>query len=220
GPAGRRVAGLHVPGAGRSGTGPAHRQSSTSAFLFWQPPVAGRKTTNLMGKGAGPAHLQIRGGSRKLSGQSNKSPCPCQCFRDGQRWSFALFADILGVLCGSSFWWMQAKSNPFYRKGRKEGPQRPQRNSRSKMEINVRRLSEVQIVQIRGALRLGPGVDSFSQTMDDALAAGDTRLVINFAEVPMIDSSGIGILVKAMASAKQRGGGVKLVTPSKFVVQT
>ncbi len=88
------------------------------------------------------------------------------------------------------------------------------------MEISVRRLSEVQIVQIRGALRLGPGVDSFRQTMDDALAAGDTRLVVNFAEVPMIDSSGIGILVKAMASAKQRGGGVKLVTPSKFVVQT
>ncbi len=88
------------------------------------------------------------------------------------------------------------------------------------MEINVRRLSEVRIVQIRGALRLGPGVDSFRQTIDDAMAAGDTRLVVNFAEVPMIDSSGIGILVKAMASAKQRGGGVKLVTPSKFVVQT
>jgi anti-sigma B factor antagonist len=92
--------------------------------------------------------------------------------------------------------------------------------SRSKMEINIRRLSEVQVVQIRGALRLGPGVDSFRQTIDDAMAAGDTRLVINFAEVPMIDSSGIGILVKAMASAKQRGGGVRLVTPSKFVVQT
>ena len=52
------------------------------------------------------------------------------------------------------------------------------------------------------------------------MAAGDTRLVVNFAEVPNIDSSGIRILVKAMASAKQRGGGVKLVTPSKFVVQT
>jgi anti-sigma B factor antagonist len=88
------------------------------------------------------------------------------------------------------------------------------------MEINVRRTSEVQIVQIRGALRLGLGVDSLRQTIDDALAAGDTRLVINFAEVPMIDSSGIGILVKGMASAKQRGGGVKLLTPSKFVVQT
>src|SRR5882757_10243614 len=88
------------------------------------------------------------------------------------------------------------------------------------MEINIRRLSEVQIVQIRGALRLGAGVDSFRQALDDAMAAGDTRMVINFAEVPMIDSSGIGVLVKAMASAKQRGGGVKLLNPSKFVVQT
>ena len=88
------------------------------------------------------------------------------------------------------------------------------------MEINVRRLSGVQVVQIRGALRLGAGVDSFKHAIDDALAAGDTRLAINFAEVPMIDSSGIGILVKAMASAKQRGGGVKLISPSKFVVQT
>ena len=88
------------------------------------------------------------------------------------------------------------------------------------MEITVRKSSDVQIVLIRGALRLGPGVDSFRQTIDDAMARGDTRLVINFAEVPMIDSSGIGILVKGMASATQRGGGVKLLTPSKFVVQT
>jgi anti-sigma B factor antagonist len=88
------------------------------------------------------------------------------------------------------------------------------------MEISVRRLSEVRIVQISGALRLGTGVDSFRQAIDEALAAGDTRLIINFAQVPMIDSSGIGILVKAMASTKQRGGGVKLLSPSKFVLQT
>lgn len=88
------------------------------------------------------------------------------------------------------------------------------------MEINVRKVGNVQVVQIRGALRLGPGVDSFRQTIDEAMAAGDTRVVINFSEVPMIDSSGIGVLVKAMASAKQRGGGIKLLNPSKFVVQT
>jgi anti-anti-sigma regulatory factor len=73
------------------------------------------------------------------------------------------------------------------------------------MEINIRRLSEVQIVQIRGALRLGPGVDSFRQTIDDAMAVGDTRMVIT-AEVPMIDSSGIGILV-SNGFRKARGGG-------------
>jgi anti-sigma B factor antagonist len=88
------------------------------------------------------------------------------------------------------------------------------------MEIKIHRLAEVRVVQISGALRLGSGVDNFRQAIDEALAAGDTRLVINFAEVPMIDSSGIGVLVKAMASAKQRGGAVKLLSPSKFVAQT
>ncbi len=88
------------------------------------------------------------------------------------------------------------------------------------MELNVRKVSNVQVMDVHGALRLGVGVDSFRKAIDDAFAAGDNRLVVNLADVPMIDSSGIGILVKAMASAKQRGGGVKLVTPSKFVVQT
>ncbi len=58
------------------------------------------------------------------------------------------------------------------------------------MEISVRRISEVQIIQMRGAVRLGAGVDGFRQAVDDALAAGDTRLIVNCAEVPMIDSSG------------------------------
>jgi anti-anti-sigma factor len=88
------------------------------------------------------------------------------------------------------------------------------------MELNVRRKGDVQIIQVRGPLRLGVGVDSFRQAMDDALASGDTRFVMNCSEIPMIDSSGIGVLVKGMTSARQRGGDVRLVAPSKFVLQT
>ena len=67
---------------------------------------------------------------------------------------------------------------------------------------------------------MGPAVDGLRETIEEALGGGDTRIVINLAEVPMIDSSGIGVLVKGMATAKQRGGSVKLLNPSKFVVQT
>lgn len=56
--------------------------------------------------------------------------------------------------------------------------------------------------------------------MEESLANGDTRFVINLAEVPMIDSSGIGVLVRFLASTKQRGGNIKLVQPSKYAVQT
>ena len=36
----------------------------------------------------------------------------------------------------------------------------------------------------------------------------------------MIDSSGIGLLVRYLTAAKQRAGSVKLLNPSKFAVQT
>ena len=88
------------------------------------------------------------------------------------------------------------------------------------MDINVRKRSQVQVVQLRGSLRMGPAVDALRQNIEEALGNGDTRFVINLAEVSMIDSSGIGLLVRVLASSKRRGGNIKLVQPSKFAVQT
>ena len=88
------------------------------------------------------------------------------------------------------------------------------------MDINVRKRAQVQLIQLRGQLRLGDPVDQLRRTIDDSLADGDSRFVLNLAEVPMIDSSGIGVLVRALASAKQHGGAVKLVQPSPFAVKT
>ena len=88
------------------------------------------------------------------------------------------------------------------------------------MEITVRKLADVQIIQLKGAVRLGQAVDTFRQAIDDACAAGDVNLVISCADVPVIDSSGIGVMVKSLTTAKSRGGDVRLVNPSKFVIQT
>jgi anti-sigma B factor antagonist len=88
------------------------------------------------------------------------------------------------------------------------------------VDINVAKRGSVQLVRLRGALRMGPAVDDLRQTMEEALGNGDTRLILNLADVPMIDSSGIGLIVRFLASAKQRGGTVKLVQPSKFATQT
>lgn len=88
------------------------------------------------------------------------------------------------------------------------------------MDIHVRRYSDVQVVKLRGDLKIGEAVDSFRQTMEEHLGAGEARIVVNIAEVPMIDSSGIGVLVRSLTSAKQRGGNLKLVNPSKLAMQT
>jgi anti-sigma B factor antagonist len=88
------------------------------------------------------------------------------------------------------------------------------------LDINVRKRSQVELIQLKGALKLGQAVDGLRKTMEELMGSGDTRLVLNLAEVPMVDSSGIGLLVRFLASAKQRGGNLKLVSPSKFTVQT
>ncbi|MGH9580562.1 MAG: STAS domain-containing protein [Terriglobales bacterium] len=88
------------------------------------------------------------------------------------------------------------------------------------MDINVRKHTDVYVIQLRGDLKIGDAVDGFRQALEDLLSGGDARIVVDLAQVPMIDSSGIGVLVRSLTSAKQRGGSVKLVNPSKLAMQT
>jgi len=88
------------------------------------------------------------------------------------------------------------------------------------LDINVRKHADVFVIQLKGDLKIGDAVDALRQSVDDLLGGGDARIVLNIAQVPMIDSSGIGIMVRTLTSAKQRGGSVKLVNPSKLALQT
>ncbi len=88
------------------------------------------------------------------------------------------------------------------------------------MDIELCSLGQAKLVKLRGRLNLGDSVDRLRKTLDDLMGSGDTRIVLDLSEVPWIDSSGIGLLVKILTSAKQRGGSIKLLNPSKFTVQT
>lgn len=88
------------------------------------------------------------------------------------------------------------------------------------MEIEVRTQSQVKIIKLRGRLGLGEGLDRTNETFTDLLNAGEARFLLDLQDVPMIDSSGIGLLVRYFTTAKQRGGSLKLLNPSKFALQT
>jgi anti-sigma B factor antagonist len=88
------------------------------------------------------------------------------------------------------------------------------------VDIDVRSEAGVKVMKLRGRMTLGESVDRFRQTFDDLLNAGNTRFVLDLGEVSMLDSSGIGLLVRCLTAAKQQSGSVKLLKPSKFAVQT
>lgn len=88
------------------------------------------------------------------------------------------------------------------------------------MDIEVRSLGQVKVLKLRGKLSLGESVDRLRADLYELMDNGDTRIVLDLSEVPIIDSSGIGLLVKSLTSAKQLGGSIRLLNPSKFVIQT
>lgn len=88
------------------------------------------------------------------------------------------------------------------------------------MDLELRTQGDVKVIKLRGRLSLGGAVDQLRATFEDLLAAGDHSVILDLSEVPMVDSSGIGLLVKSLTSFKQRGGSLKLLSPSKFTLQS
>ena len=89
------------------------------------------------------------------------------------------------------------------------------------MDIVIRTLGDnLKLLKIRGRITLGLGVDRLRDTLQDLLVAGSNQWVLDISDVAMIDSSGIGLLVRYLTAAKQQGGALKLLNPTKFAMQS
>lgn len=88
------------------------------------------------------------------------------------------------------------------------------------MEIETKTQDGVKVVKLKGRLCMGPALDRFNHTLGELLSQGQYKIVLDVEEVPTIDSSGIGMLVRYLTLAKQGGGAIRLLKPSKFTMHT
>lgn len=88
------------------------------------------------------------------------------------------------------------------------------------MDIESKTIDGVKLLKLKGRLSMGPPLDRFNAAMLELLNQGQNRIILDLEEVPSIDSSGIGMLVRHLTAAKQNGGAIRLLKPSKFTVQT
>lgn len=88
------------------------------------------------------------------------------------------------------------------------------------MDIETKTQDGVKVLKLQGRLSMGPALDRFNAAMTKLLGEGHNRIILDLEEVPTIDSSGIGVLVRFLTTAKQSGGTIRLLKPSKFTVQT
>jgi anti-sigma B factor antagonist len=101
-----------------------------------------------------------------------------------------------------------------------ECPQAARGRGEGTLDIETRTQDGVEIVKLTGRLCMGQPLDRFNSTMGELMRQSHNKIVLDVEEVPTIDSSGIGMLVRYLTTAKQNGGAIRLLKPSKFTVQT
>ncbi|MDA2923519.1 STAS domain-containing protein [Acidobacteria bacterium AH-259-L09] len=86
------------------------------------------------------------------------------------------------------------------------------------MEVKVEDQEGVFFIIPSGELSTGEGDKRLRQELDRLQRAGNTKVVIDLSDVPYIDSSVLGQLVYGHSVLKKEGGGLKLLNPSKRIM--
>jgi anti-sigma B factor antagonist len=85
------------------------------------------------------------------------------------------------------------------------------------MQTVTRQVGEVIVLDVSGRITLGEGNVMLREIVRDLVEKGNDRIVLNLAEVVYIDSSGVGELVKAHTTIRNKGGHLKLANLNKRV---
>ena len=85
------------------------------------------------------------------------------------------------------------------------------------LNINQRQVDHITILDLNGRITIGEGSSQFRESVRRLMDQARNRVVLNFAEVNYVDSSGIGELVSAYTSLNNQGGQLKLLNLPKRI---
>jgi anti-sigma B factor antagonist len=77
--------------------------------------------------------------------------------------------------------------------------------------LTTRQAGDVRVVDVAGKITLGDGSSALRRLLQDELAQGNKKILLNLRNVSYIDSSGIGELVSGFTTVANQGGTLKLL---------
>jgi len=81
----------------------------------------------------------------------------------------------------------------------------------SKLSIVVRDIGDVALLALAGEILLDDGDLAFKAAVQEQLARGRTKIVVDLCHVSFIDSAGMGMLVSRRRAVLETGGDLKLL---------
>ncbi|MFN0120282.1 MAG: STAS domain-containing protein [Blastocatellia bacterium] len=85
------------------------------------------------------------------------------------------------------------------------------------MNITERNSGDVVILDVVGKILLGEGDMQLKKKIDELLERKQTKLLLNLANVPYMDSGGLGEIVRSYSTVKKSGGELKLLNATEKI---
>jgi len=85
------------------------------------------------------------------------------------------------------------------------------------MQIEERAAGEVTLLDLKGKMTLGEGDELLKDKVNSLTMQGRRKIVLNLADVPYIDSAGLGEIVRTYTTVSRQGGQMKLLNLTKRI---
>jgi anti-sigma B factor antagonist len=85
------------------------------------------------------------------------------------------------------------------------------------MHIDQRSVGDVVVLDLKGKITLGEGDELLKDKVNSLVNQGHRKIVLNLAEVPYIDSAGLGEIVRTYTTVSRQGGSLKLLNLTKRI---
>ena len=85
------------------------------------------------------------------------------------------------------------------------------------MQIDQRSVGDVIVLDLKGKITLGEGDELLKDKVNSLVNQGHKKIVLNLAEVPYIDSAGLGEIVRTYTTVSRQGGSLKLLNLTKRI---
>jgi anti-sigma B factor antagonist len=85
------------------------------------------------------------------------------------------------------------------------------------MQIEQRAVGDVVVLDIKGRVTLGEGDELLKDKVNSLLNQNQKKIVLNLAEVPYVDSAGLGEIVRTYTTVSRQGGSLKLLNLTKRI---
>ncbi len=85
------------------------------------------------------------------------------------------------------------------------------------MKIDERAVDGVTVLDLQGKMLIGEGDELLREKVNQLVENGTEKIVLNLAEVPYVDSAGLGEIVRCYTTVSRKNGKLKLLNLTKRI---